>query len=217
MSLAWIETLVRGAGGLLALAVLGVIFYGIWRGAARPIGRQVGRFPTWLHSPVFFLLTSAAYFGVCIWLWRPLPLVLGPVARVTALVGGSLLYFLGLGGALWGRLALGQMYFVSTGLGAQLFADHRLVTHGPFAYVRHPMYAGLAAATLGGLLLYQTWTLVVMLLLPLGLLRRAWREEQALAAQFGQPWRDYCRRVPAFVPRLRRAGGGAGAGGPEMA
>jgi len=62
----------------------------------------------------------------------------------------------GLAFVLWGRLALGRMYFVSTSFGAQLYADHQLVTHEPFAIVRHPMYSGLIAAGIGSLLLYQT-------------------------------------------------------------
>jgi protein-S-isoprenylcysteine O-methyltransferase Ste14 len=202
MNLSLVELVVRWAGGLLAFATLGVVLYGIWRGTSRPVGRQVGSSPGLLHSPLFYLLASGAFFGICFLLWRPLPLALSPAGRVAALAFGSLLFFPGMGFVLWGRLALGRMYFVSTGMGAQLFADHRLVTHGPFAIVRHPMYAGLGVAVVGGLFLYPTWTLVALLLLPFGLMRRARREEQALATEFGEQWQDYCRRVPAFIPRL---------------
>ncbi len=104
---------------------------------------------------------------------------------------------------LWGRLALGKNYFVSTGFGAQLFAEHQLVTTGPFAIVRHPMYLGLTLAAWGGLLIYATWTtLLFALFAPLTAVR-ARREETILALAFGEQWREYCQRVPAFVPRLR--------------
>jgi len=33
------------------------------------------------------------------------------------------------------RLTLGEMYNISSGVGAQLYADHRLITHRPFAIV----------------------------------------------------------------------------------
>ena len=96
------------------------------------------------------------------------------------------------------------MYFVSTSFGAQLYADHQLVTHGPFAIVRHPMYVGLISAAFGSLLIYQTWTTVAFAVFAPFVLRRARREEQALAAEFGDQWLTYSRRVPAFFPRLRQ-------------
>ena len=105
---------------------------------------------------------------------------------------------------LWGRLALGRDYFVSTGLGAQLFAGQRLVTGGPYAIVRHPMYAGLTLAALGSLLIYATWTTLLFAIFAPLVFVRARREEQALRAEFGQQWEEYCRRVPAFLPRLKR-------------
>jgi len=95
------------------------------------------------------------------------------------------LLFPGLGLVLWGRLVLGKMYNVSSALGAQLYADQHLITHGPYAIVRNPMYVGIIAATLGGLLIYRTWSLVFALTF-FGLVIRARREEQVLAAEFGQ-------------------------------
>ncbi len=90
------------------------------------------------------------------------------------------------------------------GLGAQLFAGHRLVTGGPYGLVRHPMYLGILFTGLGGILLYRTWTLAFIALTGIGLVLRARREEQVLAAEFGQAWQDYCRRVPVFFPRIFR-------------
>jgi protein-S-isoprenylcysteine O-methyltransferase Ste14 len=73
------------------------------------------------------------------------------------LAAGSLLFFPGMGLVLWGRLALGRNYFVSTGIGAQLFADQQLVTTGPYAIVRHPMYTSLVLSALGALLMYTNY------------------------------------------------------------
>jgi protein-S-isoprenylcysteine O-methyltransferase Ste14 len=150
-----------------------------------------------------YLAIGIPYFGVCALLWQPLPLTLSRSARLVALMLGALLYFSGLALVLWGRLTLGEMYNVSSSLGAQLYADQRLVTRGPFAYVRHPMYLGILVASFGGLLLYRTWTLVFTTLNFLALFVRARREEQALAAEFGEQWEVYCRRVSAWLPRLR--------------
>jgi protein-S-isoprenylcysteine O-methyltransferase Ste14 len=54
------------------------------------------------------------------------------------------------------------------------------------------------------MLLYQTWTALAYALFAPFILFRARREEQALAAEFGGEWQEYCRRVPAFFPRLRK-------------
>jgi len=151
-----------------------------------------------------YLLIGVFYFGFCLVIWRPLPLALSLPARIAALVLGTLLYFPGLALVLWGRLALGRLYDVSSGFGAQLYANHRLVTHGPFAFVRHPMYLGLLVAALGGLLIYRVWTLVFLVVNFLGLVFRARREEQILAIEFGEQWEAYCQRVPGWIPRLWR-------------
>jgi protein-S-isoprenylcysteine O-methyltransferase Ste14 len=201
MTLEIIETLLGWSGGLFAYTTLGVILYGIWRGTQRPIGRTVGPTAGWLRSATFYALTTAVFLAVSVIFWKPLPMVLHPGVHTLILVAGTLLYFPGLALALWGRQTLGKMYFVSTGFGAQLYADHQLVTHGPFAMVRHPMYLGLITAALGSLLIYQTWTTVLFALFAPFLLRRARREEQALSAEFGEQWREYCKRVPAYFPR----------------
>jgi len=191
---------VRLFGSLAMLVPLSTILWGMFRGLDRPLGRKVGQPGRIMHAPTY-LAIGIPYFGLCALLWRPLPLTLSRPVRLAALMLGALLYFPGLALVLWGRLTLGEMYNVSSSFGAQLYADQRLVTRGPYALVRHPMYLGILVASFGGLLLYRTWTLVFMTLNFLALIVRARREEQALAAEFGEQWEAYCRRVPAWIPR----------------
>jgi len=197
------EVWVRVAGGAGAALVLAVLLWGIWRGLQQPRGRATGRAPQMLRIPAYIVI-SLAYFGTCFLLWRPLPVTLSPLSRALVLLLGAPLYFGALALILWGRLTLAHMYNLSSSLGAQLYADHRLVTHGPFAYVRHPMYLGILFAGLGGTLIYSTWTLVFFAATFFGLLIRARREEEALAAEFGADWERYCHRVPAWLPRLHQ-------------
>jgi protein-S-isoprenylcysteine O-methyltransferase Ste14 len=63
---------------------------------------------------------------------------------------------------------------------------------------------GIILTGTGGLLLYRTWTFVLILVTGLGTILRARREEAALAAEFGEEWREYCRRVPGWLPSLAR-------------
>jgi protein-S-isoprenylcysteine O-methyltransferase Ste14 len=189
----------RDACGVFALSVLVFLLWSILRAAQRPAGAGAGKQLSWLHSPLFYVAASAFFFGLCILMWIPLPAL--PFSNEIAILG-ALLCFPGLAFVLWGRLALGNMYFVSTGFGAQLFARHRLVTNGPYKIVRHPMYFGLLVAGIGGLLLYQTWTGVVFVGCGLGVIRRALREEEVLAREFGAQWAEYSTRVPMLFPRL---------------
>ena len=140
--------------------------------------------------------------GALYLMWRPIRVGLSAPARLAALVAGSLLYFPGLAIMLWGRLTLGRMHNVSTSRAVQLFADHELVTSGPFAHVRHPMYVGGIMAELGALLLYRTWTTLLIALDIPNLVMRSRREEEALAAEFGEAWTDYAARVPGWLPKL---------------
>ena len=202
MSLDLLERVVQWGGAAVLAAFLASVFVGMARALRRHRGRATGLAGKALRGPVY-LLIGIPFFAVAALLWRPLPLVLSPSLQLLALAFGALLYFPGLGLALWGRLTLGEMYNVSMSVGVQLHAGHRLVTAGPYAIVRHPMYAGIIMAAWGGLLLYRTWTCVFVALVFLGLAVRARREEQALAAEFGPEWDAYRRRVPGWFPRLR--------------
>jgi protein-S-isoprenylcysteine O-methyltransferase Ste14 len=203
VSLDIVEGWMRWAGAVVALVCLIAVLTGITRGLRRPRGRTTGLARQILTLPAY-LLISVGFFGTCYLLWRPLPLALSAPARTVTLALGALLFFPGLAMVLWGRFTLGEMYNVSSSVGARLYSDHRLVTRGPFALVRHPMYVGILLASAGGLLIYHTWTLVFTTVTFLGLALRARREEQALAAEFGQQWEEYRQRVPGWMPRFLR-------------
>jgi protein-S-isoprenylcysteine O-methyltransferase Ste14 len=190
-----------------ALLFTSVVVTGIARGSHRARGRATGsgRYVT-RGSPAFFIPASIVGIWLVGLMWRPIPLLLSPAARVAALVTGSIMFLTGLATMLWGRLTLGRMYGVSTGLGAELYADHQLVTAGPFAFVRHPIYLGAQLAEIGALLIYRNWAVLAISLQALTLVMRARREEGLLAAQFGASWDEYKSRVPFLYPRIARAG-----------
>jgi protein-S-isoprenylcysteine O-methyltransferase Ste14 len=78
---------------------------------------------------------------------------------------------------------------------------HALAMTGPYGYVRHPQYAGFALIMIG---FFVQWpTLVTALMLPVLLVmywRLAKREERETEAAFGDAYRAYAARVPAFIP-----------------
>lgn len=78
-----------------------------------------------------------------------------------------------------------------------------LATTGPYAYVRHPQYAGFALILIGFFL--QWPTLLTGLMLPALLFmywRLAKREEREVEGAFGEQYRTYAQDVPAFIPRI---------------
>jgi protein-S-isoprenylcysteine O-methyltransferase Ste14 len=66
------------------------------------------------------------------------------------------------------------------------------------------MYLGAFVAVAGALLLYRTWTMLLIVAhLPIFAVR-AQREEIVLAAEFGAAWETYRQQVPAWLPRSGR-------------
>jgi protein-S-isoprenylcysteine O-methyltransferase Ste14 len=93
-------------------------------------------------------------------------------------------------------------------LTARLLESHELVTSGPFAHVRHPIYSallGLLVAT-ASVLATPPGAAAAIIVYLLGTHLRATREERLLLGMFGDGYRDYARRVPRLLPRLRAAG-----------
>jgi protein-S-isoprenylcysteine O-methyltransferase Ste14 len=76
-----------------------------------------------------------------------------------------------------------------------------LVTGGPFARSRNPIYLAFALCHLGGALVGNA--LPALLLLPVALRLVTWgvirREERYLALRFGAAYRDYCARVRRWI------------------
>ena len=80
---------------------------------------------------------------------------------------------------------------------------HKVVSTGPYAYVRHPMYASVLLIGAGApLLLGSWWGFLAMPLFMLVLGVRATMEERMLTAEL-EGYADYAKRVHyRFVPRL---------------
>lgn len=80
-----------------------------------------------------------------------------------------------------------------------------LIVTGPYAYVRHPLYAGLSMTVFGlGLTIGSRH-------LALGgvgwlMVTRLWslHEERGLAERFGPDYDAYVARVPAMIPSIPR-------------
>jgi protein-S-isoprenylcysteine O-methyltransferase Ste14 len=78
-----------------------------------------------------------------------------------------------------------------------------LATTGPYAYVRHPQYAGFILVMLGFLLQWPTLlTLAMFPVLVWMYARLARAEEREVRVAFGDVYDRYAARTPAWFPRL---------------
>lgn len=81
----------------------------------------------------------------------------------------------------------------------------RLATAGPYARVRHPQYDGFVLVMFGFLLQWPTLlTLAMFPVLVWMYLRLARAEERESISRFGEAYRNYADRVPAFIPAMSR-------------
>lgn len=142
----------------------------------------------WLQSRfpgVDWLSHDAGHLLEMIFGWRANP-HLGPF---------HLLSFLFIGGGFW---------LISAGW-SRLYAAQkqgRLATEGVYARIRHPQYAGFILVMTGFLLQWPTLlTLAMFPLLVVMYLRLAKAEERESIARFGDAYKRYIARVPAFIPR----------------
>ena len=87
---------------------------------------------------------------------------------------------------------------------ARTRSEHELVTWGPFAYARHPIYSALFVWLLAMAVAFgHYWGLILGVpLYWIGTILRIREEERLLRDQFGAGYEAYAKRVKRFVPGL---------------
>ena len=80
-----------------------------------------------------------------------------------------------------------------------------LMVEGIYKYIRHPQYVGFLMITLGLNVMWLTIiTLIMWPILAALYWRLAKKEDKDMEEKFGEEFLEYKRRVPGFIPRLRR-------------
>jgi protein-S-isoprenylcysteine O-methyltransferase Ste14 len=84
----------------------------------------------------------------------------------------------------------------------QLTKNHELVTTGPYARIRHPLYSSVFCWGLSLALLTANWIFVAVTLSSIaGLLWRIPKEEQMMIEAFGEEYKDYMQHTGRFFPK----------------
>ncbi len=125
------------------------------------------------------------------------PLLPAAPRRDWLLLPADLVSMAGIGWTLWSLLCLGRSFAI-------LPQARRLVTSGPYALSRNPLYLGEVVGGWSVFLPTLSWPGAVVLAGTLWLLLvRVRAEECVLARTFGRGYAEYRRRVPRFLPRPR--------------
>ena len=134
---------------------------------------------------------------------RSLPLGLlrarfAPLTEWPQLLGLAVMY-VGVGVAIWARITIADNWSgrITVKVG------HQLVTSGPYAFVRHPIYTGLLVCTIGTALQVGEWRgLAAIPIVAVGCTIKANKEERYMNTEFGERYRQYRQRTGFLVPRL---------------
>jgi protein-S-isoprenylcysteine O-methyltransferase Ste14 len=183
----------------LSLAFIGVAMYHRIRAAQSR--ERLDRTKEGLPTLIGLRLAGLATFGsIAAWLGNP-PWFAWATFPVPGWgrwigVGG---YAAGIGWLIWMFVSLGANLTdtVVTRRNAQF------VDHGPYRYVRNPMYSGILIIGLSLGLALGTWLVPVTATVMFAVLaRRTRKEEIYLIERFGDRYRNYMTRVGRFFPRL---------------
>ncbi len=101
--------------------------------------------------------------------------------------------------SIWARRHLGKNWSQAV----TLKKDHELITNGPYALVRHPIYTGLLLAFFGSAIARAEWRgLLALALIFIALWRKLSLEEKWMREHFGDSYEAYSRGVRALIPFL---------------
>jgi protein-S-isoprenylcysteine O-methyltransferase Ste14 len=85
----------------------------------------------------------------------------------------------------------------------QVNVERCLVTEGPYALIRHPMYTAMFGMGAAFALVTANWGFVLFAVAMIaGFVLRAPREEQMMLEAFGEEYRVYQQKTGRFFPRL---------------
>jgi protein-S-isoprenylcysteine O-methyltransferase Ste14 len=129
---------------------------------------------------------------------RPLDDRIFPHSAAVAAVG-FVVTLLGLSLAIWARATLGRNWSGRV----TLKEGHELIRHGPYRYVRHPIYSAILTMFLGSAIaIGRLGGLIGLPLVVLGVWLKLSQEEALMSEHFPAEYASYRSQVKALVPRL---------------
>jgi protein-S-isoprenylcysteine O-methyltransferase Ste14 len=194
------ETIFRIAAGLILVSAVSISGY-FRRRADRESGERIARSA---DGPLFATIIRSA--GLLLWL-SPVAYIANPAWMAWAAAGlPDWARWLGAG---LGVACVIGIYWLFSSIGRNITptsatrAQHGLVTHGPYRWVRHPLYTIGSSFFIALGLVADNWFIALAGVLAfLVVALRTPKEEANLIQKFGDEYREYMRRTGRFLPKL---------------
>ncbi len=113
-------------------------------------------------------------------------------------------------GVALGLLCVGGVYWLFSSIGTGITPvsatrrEHKLVTHGIYRYIRHPLYTFGSSLFIALGLMADNWFIALAGVLAFIVMAiRTPKEEANLIEKFGDEYREYMQRTGRFLPRLK--------------
>jgi protein-S-isoprenylcysteine O-methyltransferase Ste14 len=182
------------------ITIFWFIFLVYWLISARGVKRDVhGR--SWWYGAIFRITVVIIVFllfraQIPEHLFRPIQNYVAFSANPVINGIGVALCAIGLALAIWARVYLGKNW----GMPMSLKVEPELVTTGPYAFVRHPIYSGILLAMLGSVFVSVMIWLILFVIFCAYFVYSARVEERIMATKFPNHYRQYKNRTKMLIP-----------------
>ena len=113
-------------------------------------------------------------------------------------------------GAITGVISVALFFWVHYSLGKNFSSmlhtrdDHKLITSGPYRWVRHPMYTVFYLIATSFFLLSANWYIGLIWFggFTFVIVTRIESEERVMIEKFGEEYREYMKRTGKFLPKI---------------
>ena len=155
-----------------------------------------------LFGLIFFWTVLGLFVIIPLWIDTTFHHIRFPLAMFGNIISITVII---LGGCLMSWAVI--HFFKARGTPVPFNSPPKLIKTGPYAYVRNPMLAGIFIWMFGLGILCRSISLMFIstpLFIILNIIELKMIEEPELAKRFGRDYLEYKKRVPMFIPGLRK-------------
>jgi protein-S-isoprenylcysteine O-methyltransferase Ste14 len=195
------ENIYRILAAIILFTGIGISSY-FRRKADRDSGERISR-----KVDGSALMTVIRLGGLILWL-SPLVYLLDPRWMAWSKIGlPEWVRWLGVG---IGVLCTLGIYWLFSSIGSNITPtsatrkEHKLVTGGPYRWVRHPLYTIGSSFFISFGMMADNWFIPALGALAfIAMAIRTPKEEANLIEKFGEEYREYMKRTGAFLPKVK--------------